>query len=60
MKKTINEQSHPDAGSMLSQKTNEDFNKKQPNLNDPNEKKNSPKADAAPKGTNGKKLLKKK
>lgn len=38
MENNKNGQGHPQAGTMLNQKTNEDFNKKQPNLNDPNEK----------------------
>lgn len=36
MKRTENNQSQQSAGSMLSQKTNEDFNKQQPDPNGPN------------------------
>ena len=43
MENNKNEQSHPQAGTMLHQKTNEDFNKKKPNPNDPNEKDSTPK-----------------
>ena len=35
MKNVQNKQSQQSAGSMLSQKTNEDFNKQKPNPNDP-------------------------
>ncbi len=35
-------QTNPPAGDMLTQKTNEDFNKKKPNLKDPNEQKGQP------------------
>ena len=38
MEKSKNDQSNQNAGTMLQQKTNEDFNKKKPNPNDPNEK----------------------
>jgi|GEM_PF-1540828 len=38
MEKRTNDQGNPNEGSMLQQKTNEDFNKKKPNPNDPNEK----------------------
>ncbi len=34
-----NRPSNPDSGTMLNQKTNEDFNKKKPNPTDPNEQK---------------------
>lgn len=37
MKKTQNDSSNPSAGSMSNQKTNEDFNKKRPDPNDPNQ-----------------------
>ena len=38
MKNIQNIQSQQSAGSMLSQKTNEDFNKQKPNSNDPSSK----------------------
>ena len=42
MENNKNEQSHPQAGTMLQQKTNEDFNKKKPDPDDPNEQDNVP------------------
>ena len=36
MKKTENEEAKISSGSMLNQKTNEDFNKQKPNSQDPN------------------------
>ena len=60
MNKTKNEQSRSNAGSMASQKTNEDFNEKQPNLSDPNEKKGSPKTEIPVNSTDDKKHVRRK
>ena len=43
MKKARKEFLNPSAGSMTSQKTNEDFNKKQPDPSNPNENLGMPK-----------------
>lgn len=42
MEHNRNSEPKPKAGTMLNQKTNEDFNKKQPDPQDPNEEKKHP------------------
>ena len=42
MNKTQNDQRDQNAGSMINQKTNEDYNKEKPNPNDPNFKNPNP------------------